>query len=506
MFIFIRVLYNFLLLILFAALLPFLPLVLLFSEKRRTNMLQRLGLIHLVSNKKEGVRRIWVHALSVGEAKSAVPLVRALKERYENQKVEIIVTVSTRTGFAVAKDCFLDPSAPYAHGMGYFPFDFFFSVQSICKRIDPDLVIIVESDLWPELLWYLHGKSVPIFLVNARLSLSSLKGYLRFRKIFTPLFSMFTLIMAQTQEDRKRFVRIGVPREKITVTGNIKFDQPVPEIDEKILHLFLQANQRDIDENGALYDRSHNRLHDRCCRFLLAGSTHPGEEEVIASVFRELRKQFSNIYLIVAPRDPGRALEVKKLFDPAHLADKEMISHSPLSVEYLTTLTAGMEKNKYSAKKTEDATEDTVGAHTCEQELPLGAQNIPLPLCGSVFPHDVVIVDKMGTLAALYGICDIAFVGGSLIPFGGHNPLEPALFSKPVLFGPHMTDFMEVADTLFSNGAAFQVADQHGLLTTLTRLLNDSSLAARTGDNGGRLFAAGKGAVDKIMSIIGDHV
>lgn len=136
-------------------------------------MLQRLGLFHLISRKREGVRRIWVHALSVGEVKSAIPLVRALNDQYGERKVEIIITVSTRTGFAVAKEFFLDPSDPYpdVHEIGYFPFDLLFSVRSICKRVDPDLVIIVESDLWPELLWYLHGRKVPLFFVNARLSL-----------------------------------------------------------------------------------------------------------------------------------------------------------------------------------------------------------------------------------------------------------------------------------------------------------------------------------------------
>lgn len=507
------ILYNSIIMFFFLALLPALPFIFLFSEKRRGNMLQRLGLINLISNKGVGIKRIWLHALSVGEVKSALPLVNALKEQYIKQQsdsesiclhedqlkehqpkkdqlnYELIITASTRTGFAVAQDLFLDRSTPTTSSVnsskffklqptsdsscasvpsftstaiqvGYFPYDLPFSVKKICSVVDPDLVIIMESDLWPGFLWHMRDKLIPVFLVNGRLSKSSSDGYMLFRRLFAQIFSLFSKIMVQTELDRARFVKIGVDAQKVTVTGNIKFDQPMPSLD------LLRSKTDNL--NG--FENGLSR------RYILAGSTHPGEEEILLSAFVELKQTplFHDLGLIVAPRDPGRAINIKNIFNAkglkAQLLSGSSFLYNPENRgQYLTIVP-----------------ERNISLHTPEK----------------VEIDDIIIVDKMGILSQLYSICDIAFIGGSLLPFGGHNPLEPSLFSKPVIFGIHMDDFKEVAETMLSNGAAFMVKDKDELLGTLSMLLNDRAMAQQTGENAGRLVEKGRGAVDKILSVI----
>ncbi len=407
-------------------------------------MLQRLGFIQLITKKQFGKKRLWLHALSVGEVKSAVPLVNALKNRYLNDsEYELIITASTRTGFDMARQLFLDSAKnAFKSGgcrislqVGYFPFDLPFSVKNICSRIEPDLVIIVESDLWPRFLWYMNDKKIPVFLANARLSESSFNGYMTFRKIglFSSIFSLFEKIMVQTETDKERFLKIGVPEDKVIVTGNIKFDQPAPKTDIPELDIFR----------------------DSCFRYIVAGSTHQGEEEIIVSVFKELKErlQFKDTKLIIAPRDPKRASDIKKMLNVKTGCD--------LAANYLSAVNRD-------------------------------------------FAEDIIIVDKMGILASLYSICDVAFVGGSLVPCGGHNPLEPALFSKPVLFGNHIEDFKEISETMLANKAAFMVKNRDELFATISMILNNSELAGKIGQNGGRLVVNGRGAVEKILSIIAD--
>lgn len=470
-----RWIYNIVLSVLFCLIFPFLPMLYLVSKKRRSNLLYRFGLIHLIPPKKMGCKRIWVHALSVGEAKSALPLIQILyapthpgrngdpypKEgplHGDRDAFEIVMTVSTITGFQVAREG-LNQIESNGHGrapvttkgdnseawknrdfhihgreiaLGYFPYDFLFSVRRICNRIDPDAVIIVESDLWPNLLWHVGQKKIPIFLVNARLSCRSLKGYLKIRPLFAHLFSLFTAIMAQTEEDRQRFKKIGVSPDRIEVMGNIKFDQPVPEVDDRLAALL-----------GSRPDAP----------LLLAGSTHPGEEKILADLYVRLKRAYPTLRMMVAPRDVERASDVVEILHPA-----------------------------FSIHRLLDASDDALGL------------------------ADLIVVDKMGILAGLYAICDIAFVGGSLLPFGGHNPLEPAAFSKPVIFGPHMTDFLEPATLLTAGEGALQVKTEDEMFQAIQRLLDNPDEAKAMGQHAGEIFLSGKGALAKVHTLIKTHL
>ncbi|MCG8637293.1 MAG: 3-deoxy-D-manno-octulosonic acid transferase [Desulfobacterales bacterium] len=425
------ILYHILVTVLLVLALPVLPLVWIFSEKRRANLLQRLGLRTGIPLKGKGCSRVWVHALSVGEVNSSLPFVTGLKQRMPD--TEIVFTASTRTGYDTA----LRLMAPDREGspvsvIGYFPFDVWVSVMLIYARIAPDSVCLVETDLWPGFLSIMKGKNVPVHLINARLSDRSLDGYLKLGRFANLFFSPLTHVMAQTQKDASGFQRLGIKASRISVTGNIKFDQPcIPMTDIEI--------KRMRERFGVLSGQP----------VWIAGSTHRGEEEMIAAAFSEARKHQPGLKLIIAPRDPARSRRLMGSLDGSgHLS---------------ASLSDG------EARKRE---------------------------------ADIVFIDTMGELARAYGICDLAFVGGSLVERGGHNPLEPAMFGKPVLFGFHMTDFHEVADQLVDAGGAIRVRDQDRLAVQVQALLTDTPLRKQMGAACREVFLNNSGAVGRTLDII----
>ncbi|MBU2431116.1 MAG: 3-deoxy-D-manno-octulosonic acid transferase, partial [Proteobacteria bacterium] len=215
--------------VLLILLLPFLFLLWLFSQKRRANLLARFGLKPGTKPTVSGQKRIWVHALSVGEVVSSVPFIKALKEKAP--LTDIIFTASTKTGFDMAGHLFLNSDSSrnsenvWISQLEYFPFDLGFCIEKVRSRIAPDAVVIVETDLWPNFLYEMKKNNIPVILINARLSDRSLKGYQFFRSFSSLMFSSLAAIMAQSHRDKKRFECLGIEKEKIQVTGNIKFDQ-----------------------------------------------------------------------------------------------------------------------------------------------------------------------------------------------------------------------------------------------------------------------------------------
>ncbi|MBI9091595.1 MAG: 3-deoxy-D-manno-octulosonic acid transferase [Desulfobacterium sp.] len=423
--------YNVIVTMVLAVVAPFLPLMALFSEKRRATLLPRLGIFTGIKKQRTAPKRIWIHALSVGEVRSATPLVKALNR----QDREIVFTASTQTGYNTARALFLDGDAPLVDQLAYFPFDFFGSVNRVCSRIAPDMVVIVETDLWPNFLWQMKYRKIPVFLVNARLSQRSFKGYHRLRLFLGPLFSLFSRILVQTDLDARRFEALGVDKERIMRCGNIKFDQEPPQVTPERISAFRER-------------LGHGGGH----RIFLAGSTHAGEEDLLVDLFSRLKPRYPNFAMVVVPRDPKRAEQVRGLFSAK-----------------------GVESRLFSELDTLDGTRVT----------------------------DVVVVDTMGVLAWLYAVCDIAFIGGSLVDFGGHNPLEAAAFAKPVLFGSHMADFALVARLMTESDGAFMVADLAELVGKTQQLLDDPILAEKTGKLAAGVFYENQGAVERTVSLIG---
>ncbi len=408
------------------------------SRKRRKTVLQRLGIavapmLHNLKAASFDLQPLWVHALSVGEVLSAVSLARALKQKYPGYP--IVFSTSTLTGYETASRILQkDMDAVF-----YFPFDLIFSVRSVINRIHPALVVIVETDIWPNFLFEMKQRFIPVILVNARLSDRSYSGYRRFSRWTSPVFRCFSFVCAQRGEDARRFMGLGLSADKVTIAGNLKYDSP-PDL---------------ASENAISYMRQilFGMTHRQC---LVAGSTHPGEEAILLKAFSRLKTEIPALYLIIAPRDIDRANEICNL-----------AVSTGLTVELLTQ----MERSP------------------------------------SLYPpNDVVVVNTIGQLRALYALSTVSFVGGSLINFGGHNPLEPAAFAKPILFGPHTGDVAESCKRLLVLDGAEVVHDASELFHAALTLLKNPELAKAMGENAFKILHENQGALEKTLIFIGRFV
>lgn len=411
----------------FVFVLPFLPFVWLASEKRRANLLQRLGIKTGIQKKTGFQKRIWIHALSVGEVRSALPLVIGVRQRYP--KIQIIFTTTTRTGFDTAQHLFCKPGDTMVSRVAYFPFDLPWAVARIRHLISPDLVCLVETDLWPGFLHSMLQNNIPVVLTNARLSKKSFNRYHRLGRAGALFFSGLSHVLAQTREDRDRFEDLGLPNERLTLAGNIKFDQPILVLDQT--------------QKAALKAWFGIQKTDK---LWIAGSTHPGEESILLGVFQQVQQTVPGLKLVVAPRDPSRCAQVA----------------------------------------------DAMARQGCRPGLLSMTRHQP-------DDTPVMLLDCLGVLSSAYAVCDAAFIGGSLVAFGGHNPLEPAMFKKPVVFGPYMDDFSGIVELLLARKAACQVADRDGLVLALKRLLTRPGLAADMGNRAFQVCEKNAGAVDRTL-------
>jgi len=426
-------LYNFLLLSgLFGGGWLLLPLILT-SPKRRQTFLQRLGIKPLAEMAASSSKPIWVHSLSVGEVLAALPLVQALQTRFPEHP--LIISASTLTGYQIAVKRY----SAIAAEIIYFPYDFPFCVKKTGNRIDPALMIIIETDIWPNFLYFMQKHSIPVILANARISQNALRTYLRFGYFTKLMFSAFTTVCLQSQADISRFIRLGVARERLEVCGNIKFE--------------TQA----IDIANIKTDRFMRQLKIPACfvksgkKIVVAGSTHPGEETIILDAWNRLKLTEPDTLLIIVPRDPLRAGSVRRMCKEADF--------------YSMTL------KQWQKQENSD-------------EIP-----------------DVLIIDTIGMLKQLYAIAHVAFIGGSLVKCGGHNPLEAALFAKPIVFGPDMTDFAFIRDKLSDDKAALQVRDADGLFNAFRKLLTDKPYAHQMGHNAYHILQENRGAVAKTVNV-----
>ncbi|MDT8379727.1 MAG: 3-deoxy-D-manno-octulosonic acid transferase [Desulfotignum sp.] len=414
----------------FILVLPWVPFIWLLSGKRRANLLQRLGWCTGIKKTPGPRQPVWIHALSVGEVISAVPLVLAVSRQFP--ETPVVFTASTRTGYDTARRLFCRTDSPLVSQIAYFPFDLPWAVARVRHQIDPAWVCLVETDLWPGFLHAMARKKIPVVLVNARLSDRSFRGYRRLGPARALFFSQLTHVGVQTRQDLSRFKALGIPESRLTLAGNIKFDQPLETLTDT--------------ERNTLEKWFHITDSDRVW---MAGSTHPGEERLLWRVFQQVREQVPGLKLIIAPRDPARCRQVAR----------EISQNGGESV-FLSAV----------------------------QNQP---QDAP-----------VMLLDCLGVLAKAYAVCDVAFIGGSLVPCGGHNPLEPAMFRKPVLFGPHMEDFAEVADLLLARAGACKVTDAGSLSRHLKDLLTCPERAADMGQQALTVYRENTGAVDRTLALL----
>ncbi len=407
--------------------LPFLMMTLV-KPKRRSTVLQRMGLSRSKLLSPIKGRPVWIHALSVGEVISAEPIVEKMLSVLHDRP--LVLSASTLTGYETAQRLFANKVA----SIFYYPYDIIFSVRRAIGVINPIFMVIVETDIWPNFMYCLKRRNIPALLVNGRMSTRSLKGYRMLGTTFRNALEGFDVIAAQSDLDAMRFRRLGMETEKVVVTGNVKFDQQSDTLSR---------------ESGESLRLTLGISPD--CRVILFGSTHQGEEEIIIDAIVALKGSQVHLLAVIVPRDPGRSDRVAKMVQIKGLKSSFLSSLSPLQ--------------KHQG-------------------------------------GDVWIVNTIGILRKLYSVADIAFIGGSLVKEGGHNPIEAAAAGKPILFGSDMSDFLEAAQILESRGAANRVNDSGDMRSGIYRLLTDDSLRRRMGRNAYSVFRENQGAVDKTMTLI----
>ena len=422
-------LYNVLWLLAFPGVISYLALRKSLTGKYRQNFGPRLGV------GLEGLARpisgevIWVHALSVGEVLSVVSLVHTLRRQFPDYK--ILITTTTESGQQVARQKLASLDCHFL----YMPLDFWCLMQRMVKSIGASLFVLVETDLWPNLFWCLAREKTPIILVNGRLSDQSFFRYGLWRNFFSRAFNNIDVFSMQSHEDARRVGMLGVEAAKIRVTGNLKFDQPMAKS-------AAQEREELVRELAWIQPSAT----------WVAGSTHPGEEDIVLRVYSRLRQEFSDLCLILAPRNQQRFEEVFKLASQSG---------------WQTLL---------------------------RSQLPAGK--------GRGTQMDLLILDTIGELARFYSLGDFAFVGGSLVPLGGHNPLEAVQRGLPVVFGPHMGNFREIAAILTDKGGGFQIEDEGELFELLRSWLAAPAMCREQGEKAQAAIQPHQGAVDQNLEVI----
>lgn len=402
--------------------------VLLLKEKRRRTLLPRLGFQKYPDLDDKGSGPVWVHALSVGELISALPLILGLREHLADRR--LVVSVSTLAAHRIAEKRLKGS----IHGLFYFPYETALAYRRCLARIRPALFVLVETDIWPGYLRHFSKRGIRSLLVNARLSDRSLRSQNHWWCLFGPAFEAFESIYGQSVGETERFAALGVEPKRLGPPGNLKFDA-----------VLQGAN----DGSGEGLRRVLGFGSDD--RILLAGSTHRGEEAVVLSVFSKLREDDPDLKLLIVPRHPERAEEVVDLsldagFKFARLTDLEIIN------------------------------------------------------------PDVVVINRIGYLSRLYPIAEIAYVGGSLVPKGGQNPIEPAMAAKPILFGPDMSDFPDIAPELVEADGARMVADGDDIYACCREWLDFPDRAIRVGANARRVIERHRGTTGRLVEEIANRL
>ena len=421
-------LYSVLIVTFFLVMSPYLAWQAVRYRKYIGSLRQRLGYLPISFN-LDGEESIWIHAVSVGEVLTARALLPQLRERYP--RLKLFLSTTTMTGQQIARN-----SLQYVDEVFYLPFDLGFVVNRTLRLVKPRMFIMMETEIWPNLLRACRRTGVRTVLVNGRISARSYSRYRLARPFFRRVLANIDRFCMQSEESARRIVDIGADPDRVVVTGSLKFDS--------------------LDLPGASTpDRGRNRVlryfrvsPDR--PVIIAASTLKGEEEPVFEAFQRIRARVPEVLLIIAPRKPERFAEVEQ-----------------------------------QARRG--------GWRTARRsELPVDSEP----------RQDVVVLDTIGELAQLYQIATAVFVGGSLVDQGGHNILEPAVFGKPIVFGPYMQNFAEIARAFLENDAAIQVRSGRELEHALLALLNDPVRRARLGAAARALVEANRGARGKTMTAI----
>ena len=407
----------------FYLLIPFILLRLLWRGIKAPDYRYRWRERFAFYNKPFSQDVIWFHAVSVGEAEALFPLVRRIQKQYPDAK--LLITTTTPTGSARVKAVMQDTVAHV-----YLPYDVPDAINRFMRCFKPKLAVIMETEIWPNLFAGCGKNAIPLYIINARLSEKSSRGYRKIPALVHPALAQVSGIATQTQDDANRFIAIGAASEKVNTLGNIKFDVEIPP---STLALGLQI-KADLFEGRFVW---------------LIASTHKDEEALFLELYTEIKQKIPELLLVIVPRHPERFADVKKLCEQFQLA----------------------------------VVMRTTGARTYTET-------------------DVYLVDTMGELKALYAAADVAFVGGSMVPVGGHNILEAAAVGVPVMFGPHMENFKEIACGVLSHDAAIQCQNKDDLVKTILSLYQQPDYRQSLAEKGKAFVRYNQGAITRICTML----
>jgi 3-deoxy-D-manno-octulosonic-acid transferase len=413
-------------LLLFLALIvstPWWLLQMLRHGKYRTGWGERLGRVPQRLLHDAGGPTIWIHAVSVGEVLAISRVVEELKAQLPGWR--IVVSTTTDTGQKLARQRFGE------NNVFYLPLDLPFAVRPFWQALSPKLLVLAESEFWPNLLRWARLSGAAVAVVNARVSDRSLPGYLRFRKLLQPVMRDLDLFLAQSDEDARRLVQIGALAERVHISGNLKFEVKLPAKSD-IVGQFRNTIQR-----------------ERIGPIIVAGSTLEGEDALLVEMFRSVVTEYPGALLVLAPRHPER-------FD----AVADLLASSGI---------------RYQRRSQWDGSE---------------------PMAGGVF-----LLDTIGELASLYEFADATFIGGSLVPRGGHNVLEAAQFGKAILVGPHTENFRDIIEIL-CRADALRVVTPQSLTPTVLQLLENHDERAALGQRALEVMRSQQGATERTVNAL----
>lgn len=368
---------------------------------------------------------VWIHAVSVGEVQAAQPLIRHLLRC----ELRPIVTTTTPTGARRLADLLGD-----AVQHRYTPYDLTPIVNRFLDALQPRMALVMETEIWPNMLAACERRGIEVLLINARLSARSARGYARLPRFSAETMRRFALIAAQGADDAERFRSLGVDADHVVVTGSVKFDVQLPA---------SMMDRAEVMRRDWGIDR----------HVWVAASTHEGEEEQLLEAHARVRGVFPDGLMVLVPRHPERF--------------------------------------------------DRVAALVQRAGLPLARRSLAQPCDASTA---VYLGDTMGELPVFLAAADVAFIGGSLVPTGGHNVLEPAAVGVPALVGPHTFNFSEITRLMLEREAAARVTDAEALSARLIAWLGDAAERARVGENGRRAIAENRGALDRVIALVDDRL
>lgn len=408
--------YGILSTIAFIIILPFWLVLGIFKPKLIYGFKEKLGFFQTPLLKK--AKTIVFYGVSVGEVIAIENLIKKTREKFG--QINIVLLTGTKTGQEIAHKK-LGETCDF---ISYFPFDFPFCIENMICKLKPDAVFVAETELWPNFANVMKKRNISLYIINARISDRTYKSYKKLSFIFGSILKKYTAIYPQSKQDSDKLISIGANPQTTTVMGNLKFDIKTPDVSS------LDFAKKPED------------------KIILAGSTHSGEDEIILNVFAELKKEISNLKLIIAPRHPERGENVFNL----------------------------MGKTDFNCGKRSEKADFS--------------------------SNDIILLDTMGELGKFYSVCDAAFIGGSFNKTGGHNPLEATIFNKPVVSGPSIHNFKDIYAMLISSDAGKVVQTENELKEHLRKLLIDENFYKKASKDCEDVFEQNKGALDFVLNVL----